>query len=210
MAIKIIGKVLLITGVFFQFGLSCRKGSRPCQFGSYSFSATSEWSNQREIYNVGDTIFLNSSFPKTLQDALNSSITVNFSNAIVIGGGIGIGYLDTVVRRAVPARNQFDYISIIGSTGERAVAPDQGLAFSYAELADRYSFKCGLICRQKGIFTVSVADLKSPGINGKNCTNAGFSMTVTNSEKHFSLYQYALGFQNDADGIRRGYCFRVQ
>jgi hypothetical protein len=202
---------LLITATQFLLASGCRKNKTiPCVFGGYSFAVTSEWAPQRQVYNIGDTVYLTSSFPKFLTDLVNPSLVIDYSNAVAIGGGVGIGYLDTITRNAIPGRNKFDFFSITGIVGERAVAPDQGPAFTYSELSNLYSFKCGFICRQKGIFMFSVSDLKSPGLSGKNCTNAGFTMTVTNNEKHFSLYEYALGFPNDADGMKRGYCFRVQ
>ncbi len=210
MVIKVIRIGLLITTAHFILGSSCTKNnSRPCRTG-YSFNATSIWNPETETYTVGDTIILSSEISKTLNDSINPSLVINYSNAIAIGGGIGIGYLDTITRTAFPGRQYFDLVTVIGSLGETSVAPDQGPAFIYKETFDKYELKVGLICKQKGIYGFSVSDLKSPGIRGKNCTNAGFNMTVTNSDKHILLYQYALGFLPDADGLKRIYSFRVQ
>ncbi|MEJ7822823.1 MAG: hypothetical protein WKF85_10905 [Chitinophagaceae bacterium] len=210
MVIKFIRFGLLITTIQFILGASCNKdNSRPCRNG-YSFDATSIWNPEKQTYTVGDTIILSSEISKTLNDLVNPSLVINYSNTIAIGGGIGIGYLDTITRTALPGRNYFDLVTVIGSLTESSVAPDQGPAFIYKETLDKYELKVGLICKQKGIYGLSVSNLKSPGIRGKNCTNADFSMTVTNPDKHISLYQYALGFLPDADGMKRIYCFRVQ
>ena len=61
----------LITATLITLASSCGKdknSSKPCRGGRYSFSATSEFTPQKEVYNLGDTIFLNSIIPKTLYD----------------------------------------------------------------------------------------------------------------------------------------------
>lgn len=207
---NVIKSVLLITAAHLILSAGCNKnGTTPCRNDAYSFAVTSYWEPQKNSYTVGDTIYLYSSFPKSLTNLINNTL-VDYSNAVAIGGGIGMGYLDTISRNAMPARNKFDFFAITGTIGESIVAPDQGPAFTYAENSTIYSFRCGIVCKQKGIFMFNVSDLKSPGLMGKNCTNAGFGMTVTNSDKHFSLYQYALGIAPESGTIQNGYCFRVE
>ena len=66
-------KVLLITGIPFFIGASGNKNdTSPCINGGYSFAVTAAFIPQREIYNVGDTIFLTSSFPKTLLENISN------------------------------------------------------------------------------------------------------------------------------------------
>lgn len=210
MATNFFKAALLITAVQLFLGASCNKDRpRQCR-GGYSFEATSEWSPQRRIYGIGDTLYLTSTIPKTLIDGINTSIIVDFSNSVAIGGGIGMGYVDTVQRIPLPGRNKFSFFAITGAIGERTVAADQGPAFTYAEQLTSYVFKCGIICKERGIYVFSVSDLKSPGIRGKDCTNADFNMTLTNSEKNLDLYEGATGITLDADGRRRNFAFRVQ
>ena len=73
--------VLLITASPLFFGSSCNKdGSRPCTMVTpYSFNVTSEFSQQKEIYNVGDTIFLKSSIPKLLVNVITNQQVVLLS-----------------------------------------------------------------------------------------------------------------------------------
>jgi len=210
MATNLIQTALLITAVQLILAATCNKDSpRQCR-GGYVFQATSEWSPQKRVFVVGDTLYLTSNLPKTLTDGINPSIVVDFSNSVAIGGGIGMGYVDTVQRIPLPGRSKFDFFAITGTIGERSIAADQGLAFTYAEQSSGYRFKCGIVCKQKGIYFFSVSDLKSPGIRGKNCTNADFVMTLTNSEKNLDLYEGATGIILDADGRNRGFAFRVQ
>lgn len=202
---------LLITVAQFLLASGCKKnGTTPCIFGGCSFAVTSEWSPQKEIYNIGDTLFLTSIFPKTLTDQINPAIVVDYSNSVGIGEDVGIALLDTITHQPIPARDSFLTISVIGNFLERDFNKNQGINTMYAETAQNYQFIGGHICRKKGIYGISVSNLKSVGARGINCTNAGFSMSVTNSNKHINLYQFALNSNPDAYGLQRMYCFRVQ
>ena len=155
---------LLITATLFILGSGCGKnedGSKPCSGGRYSFVATSEFSPQREIYNVGDTIFLNSTIPKNLYDIVSLQ-NIDCSSSLGIGGTIGFGYMDTVTNMGIDA------------------------------------------------YVIGVNNLGSQGLSGKDCTNAGFEMTVTNTNKNINLFQYALNYTPDAMLQKSIYCLRVR
>ncbi|MCY7293405.1 MAG: hypothetical protein LH615_14595 [Ferruginibacter sp.] len=211
--IKKIRIMLLITITLSFLGFSCnRDTTRPCANSTaYSFKVTADWTPQQEVYNIGDTIFLNSEFPKILTDytTINSQ-QINYGNSIGIAGNLSTGQIDTVSHKVLSAASKFSYISYIGITTDISGTPENGKNILFAEQANTYKFKLGLIVKQKGIFLLGIPNLLSQGIINENCTNASFEMSVTNSDKHISLYQYALGFPPDADALKRIYCFRVQ
>jgi len=209
MGINILKKVLLITAIPLLFAASCRKdGTRPCERAAYIFAVTSEWSPQREVYNVGDTIFLNSSFSKTLVD-LTGNYNVDYSNSVGVGGNITTSVMDTITHSIIDGLSNFEIIQIKGNISPIANIPNAGKNITYSEQAN-YIFNAGVVLKQKGLYQLAVTDLSSRGIVGKNCTNAGFGMTVTNTDKHLNLFQYALGYAPDALLQKSIYCFRVQ
>lgn len=211
MVINIIRIVQLITAIQLIMGASCNKNtSRPCKDVVYAFEATCEWTLQREIYHVGDTLTLTSATPKTLTDLINPSLIIDYSNSTGIGGNVFTNEFDTVGHTVVPASSKFEFISLVGIIDPIALAPEKGKSFYYQEQPSAYSIKVGIKLKSKGVFLFAVSDCLSRGLNGKNCTKAGFSMTVTNSDKHIALHQKALGFLPDADGYKRIYCFSVQ
>lgn len=202
--------VLLITATPILFGSSCNKnGSRPCTMVTpYIFNVTSEFSPQKEIYNIGDTIFFTSTFAKNLTNLISNQ-QVDYSNSVGIGGDIGIAFPDSALKQNKPAKDSFEYISITGKFVHRPINQNQGINTEYFE-STNYTFSGGIICKKKGVYAISVDDLISRGLKGKNCTNAGFNMTVTNSNKHINLYQSILGITLDQYSIDRIYCFRVE
>lgn len=204
-------KVLLIAAIPIFIAASCNKdGTKPCLTTAYNFAVTSEWTPQKEVYKLGDTIYLNSSFPKTLID-LTGNYNVDYSNSIGIGGDISIAYLDTITHQALPARDSFIVLSITGNFIERLSNKNSGINFSYVESSANYQFKGGFVCKKKGIYGIGVDNLASQGLKGKNCTNASLGMSITNTDKHLYLHQYALGVNpNDAFLQQHGYDFRVQ
>ena len=210
--INILKTGLLITAAQFLLSSGCNKNSTtPCQNATYSFAVTCNYSPEREIYNIGDTIFFESIFPKTLTSLLNPSTIVDYSNSTGIGGDIRIYYLDTITRQPLPGKDSFAFASIIGNFQERTGNQNSGINTLFFETSQNYHFKGAIICRKKGIYGFGVSDLISNGIRGKNCTNAGFVMTGTNPNKHLHLHQYTLGVDpNDPMLQRIGYDFRVQ
>lgn len=203
--------LLISAAQLFMFSGCNKNGTTPCANGGYAFAVTSDYAPQREIYNVGDTIFLNSIFSKTLTDQINTSIVVDYGNSVGIGGDIAVYYLDTITHQPVPAKDSFQFVSQVGSFIERSGNSNSGINIIYSETSSNYQFRGAIVCKKRGIYGFSVANLMSNGIRGKNCTNAGFNMTVTNTDKHLYLHQYALNVNpNDPYLQQKGYDFRVQ
>lgn len=202
--------VLLITATPILFGSSCNKdGSKPCTMVTpYNFNVTSEFFPQKEIYNIGDTIFIISSFPKLLTNTVSNQ-QIDYSNSVGIGGDLGIVFTDSISRQNLPAKDSFNYVSITGQFVPRPINQIQGINTKYFENIN-YNFKGAIICKKKGVYAISVDNLISRGIRGQNCTNASFNMTVINNNKHINLYQSALGVVLDQNSIDKIYCFRVQ
>jgi hypothetical protein len=212
MGTNILRNGLLITAAQFLLFAKCNKDKTGClsNITTYSFSANAEWNPQQEVYNIGDTVYLNSLIPKMITDNISNTL-VNYSNSTGIYSDLGIAYLDTVTRQALPAKDSFKFISLIGSFVERTINKNQGINFLYSETATNYQFKGAVVCLKKGIYSFSVDNCISAGISGKNCTKASFNMTITNTDKHLHLHQYALGVNpNDPFLQQHGYDFRVQ
>lgn len=210
MAINLIKAVLLITAVQFILGASCNKDNpRQCS-NSYVFQATSEWSPQQETYVTGDTLYLTSTIPKMLTDQINTSIVVDYSNSVGIGGDLSIIFLDSIARLARPGKDSFAFVSVVGTFIERNINREFGINILYVENATNYQFKGAIICKKKGMYGIGVQNLKSIGLRGKNCSNANFEMTVINTQKNLSIWENALNITIDNDGKRKGFAFRVQ
>jgi hypothetical protein len=204
-------KVLLITAIPFFIAASCNKNdTRPCTNGGYAFAVTSEWNPQREIYNIGDTIFLNSSFSKSLLDLIGN-FNVDYSNAKSIGGNITCFELDSVQHQVVGAVSKFIFVQTTGSVVDNPQLPLEKRNIFYQELNNSYNFKIGIIPKNKGLYAIFISNLNSQGIIGKNCTNADFANTLTNTNKNINLFQYAMNrLPASQFEIDRIYCFRVQ
>jgi hypothetical protein len=209
MGTKILQIVLLITATQFLFGSSCNKdGSKPCRDARYGFSVTSEFSPQKEIYNVGDTIFLTSTIPKTLTDLISNQ-QIDYSNNLGIGGTVGIGLIDSVNHKFEVGTDSFNFLS---TNGNISIGSNKVLNISFAETSAGFLLKIKLIVNAKGNYIIGVSDLYSQGIKNQDCTNAGFSMFVNNNNKHFDILTNANipGVTLDAQRISTNYCFRVQ
>ncbi|MFZ6024681.1 MAG: hypothetical protein ACOYVG_09555 [Bacteroidota bacterium] len=211
--IKLLKIVLFITMTQCLLSISCNKdSSRPCSMVTpYSFNVTSEFSPQKEIYNVGDTVYLTSTFPKKLTNLISNQ-QLQYTNSIGVGGNISFSMLDTINKQVEYALNKFNVKDLLGNTTElqNSTTKNAGKNILFYESDIKYEFKIAIILNQKGLYMIGVTDLSSQGLRGQNCTNAGFNMTVTNTNKNLHLFQYALGYTPDALLQKYIYCFRVQ
>jgi hypothetical protein len=190
---------------------SCSKDKPRLCRGGYSFRITSEWVPQKQTYKVGDTLYLKSSFPTMLTDQINTSMIIDYSNAVGIGGSYIFYELDSVNRKVNGAVSKFDFLVVDGSIANGIIVPDEQKVISYRELNGTYSFQLKVIPKDKGIFTFFISDLSSRGIRGKNCTNAGFSNTLVNTNKNIHLFEHAMGRSPASQyETERIYCFRVE
>lgn len=194
-------------------GASCGKGSLTgCgQNNAYAFLANSNWMPQKQSYNVGDTLYLASTIPKILTDQVNTAIVVDYSNSMGIGGNITFFELDSMAHQALDATVKFEVSASTGQVSNHPDNPGRLKVFEYAEGSTNYSLLIRVIPKQKGIFALFISDLLSAGLQGKNCTKAGFSNILTNTNKNLNLFQFAMqrppASQYETDRI---YCFRVQ
>jgi hypothetical protein len=210
--IKLFKIGLFIIAAQFLLSGNCKKGDTGCiaTNSTYSFAITSEWNPQNEVYSIGDTLNLNTSFLKTMTDQINPSLVVDYSNSVGIGGNLIILKIDTITHTFLDALSSFNYFTTSGQLRNSATKPLRIKDFYYTELSLRYDLKAGLIAKERGIFLLYVTDCFSNGLVGKNCTKADFGMTVINTDKHYGLYQYAT--QQEPDNLQKKtmYCFRVQ
>ena len=134
MGINILKIVLLITATQLLMASGCNKnGTKPCAMVTpYSFNVTSVFSPQREVYNVGDTIFLNSTFPKTLTNLISNQ-QVDYNNSVGIGGNFKTVYMDTINRTIQESLNRFSLNVIKGSKSIIGNSPNSGINIFYLE-----------------------------------------------------------------------------
>ncbi len=190
-------------------GNSCNKDRTiPCRNGGYNFNVDAVVSPEKDIYNLGDTIFITTKFDKNLTDR-NNSTSINYTNSLGIYCNFNTLEMDTIQHIGKAALNKFNVSAFKGEISPSANTPNLGVSVKYAEDAQFYEVSLRITFNQKGLFYFGLTDPASQGIRGKNCTNAAFNMTVTNPNKHLDLFQYGIGYAPDAYLAQHIYCFRV-
>jgi hypothetical protein len=189
MDFKFYQKVLLVIAIPLFICSKCNKDdTSPCRNARYGFRVTSEFFPQKEIYNIGDTILLISSFSKSLKDQISGNI-VDYSNSLGIGGNLLTIELDSTTKSIKSALPKFSYF---GNASPLDFNKDDGLNIFYTETSN-YELKVGMILKEKGIYRFAVPSLASNGIKGLNCTNASFNLLVTNTNKNIHLFKSFYG-----------------
>lgn len=150
---KFLEKGLLIIVFLFFCGAKCNKDESSCQSGlvSYSFNADIEILLSKEIYKIGDTIFIQSEFNKLLKDNISGNI-IDYSNSVGIDGSLVLSFIDTVNLKLIGARDNFTQVNLAGNFSNYPSNALTGLNTNYVELINRYKLRCGLVCLKVEFF----------------------------------------------------------
>lgn len=205
---KLLTLTLLGAIVFINSG--CPKA---CIEANYTFIIHSHIAPDLDSVNVGDTIYLISSFPSILQDQ-NTSSQIDYSGAKAIGSTLAVGQLRPSDSLATDAVFNFTYLSIIGRVyNDRNIAsPDGVQQLTYQEINGSYELKIGLIPKISGVYFLGIGNGLSVGrSHSRSCEKASFNITLENTTQHFNLlYDWDPDAQFYSDGKSRVYYFKVK
>ena len=166
----------------------------------------------KDSVQIGDTIYLFSSFPTTLTEQ-STGQSIDYSRSSGIGGTLNVSNLehgDTVAGDAV---FDFDYVNIKGRIyNDRSIPrPDGVQQLAWEEMGDKYELKVGIIPKRTGNYILGIGNALSNGKgNTRNCEKASFVITLTNTNQHFYLIEeWVPGISVDGYGKNRVYYFKV-
>jgi hypothetical protein len=202
-------KLLIITALTFVIFINIGCPTKSCVEANYSFAFQSQIIPDRDSINIGDTIYLISSFPTKLKDQ-NTSIEINYSEANNLGSTLGVGELINGDSFPKDAIFNFSYISVKGRIyNDRNVAsPDGVQQLVYEELNGNYELKVGLITLKKGIYVLGIGD--GLGIGRRACEKASFFISLGNTSQHIYFYQnWRPGYILTESDLKHIYCFKV-
>lgn len=198
-------------GLFFMM-VTITGCPKPCIEPNLLFSVTSQIIPDKDSVNIGDTIYLLSTFPTKLTEQTTGEI-IDYSNSTGIGSTLAISSLpigDTIAKDAV---FDFDYFSISGKIyNDRSIPrPDGVQQLTYGEFNGSYVLKVGLIPKKVGNFILGIGNGLSNGRKrNRNCEKAAFNISITNTDQHFYLItQWIPDNVLDDYGKRHVYYFKV-
>ncbi|RYZ20812.1 MAG: hypothetical protein EOO16_15395 [Chitinophagaceae bacterium] len=182
----------------------CRQ-DYPCAEDSYSFGVSGSFAPASARVAVGDTVFFESVFPKSLYDSV-SGRTINYAGSRGIEGGVYIYQIDTVrhqfVRDSVSAR----FFVLQGTAGEGGSTSQR---FGFREDGSGYQARVGTIIQKPGIYVVFANGFDSLGLQGQECGGASFRVRIPLPAASTALFQQAMG-RPPGMGEDELYTFRVQ
>ncbi len=194
--------------VLLPFSLLLAGCPRTCVEAVYSFSINASFLPERDSIRLGDTLYLTSSIPIQLRDVTSGDL-VNYQNA-KIAGNLGIGKLSSGVKTPIEAVDQFKYVSVQGQIyNDLSIPSPKGVQQTlYSQKANTYELTVGLIPLNEGVYVLGVGF--PVGIRGgHDCEKAGFSLKVTNGNRHLDFYEKVTGQPSNGIDYGNGYYFKV-
>lgn len=183
---------------------SCHK---PCNLPNYVFSVNSIFFPEKDTINIGDTLWLTCTIPKTLID-INTQQQVEFSNAENLGSDLIISDISkfNLQRGAV---DSFKYAQLHGTIYTDLQANPQGVKqLSFEEKTNSYLLQVGLIAKKAGNYILTMPDNPSVFRKGRGkCGMASFKILNSNNNKHLYLFENMWRALSNYDK-NHSYCLR--
>lgn len=206
--IKIYSKAALVGAALLLTLTGCPS---VCTETTYSFAVTATFSPQKDSIQVGDTLFLTSTFPNKLTDRLSGK-EINYANATNLGTSIFVDLLPGDKSALVDAVSSFDYVSKKGRiyTDPTVPSPTRVSQLQYQQIATNYELSIGFIARKKGVYCLTVSNGFSVGRINTDCDKASFDIELANTDQHLQYLSRYLNTSTVPDYNARGsYCFKV-
>ena len=132
---------------------------KPCIEANYSFAATIQISPDDSIIHRGDTLWLNSLFPTSLNN-LSTGELIDYSNATDIESTLSIAKL--VNGNIIPQGSvyNFNYVSEIGQiyNATDIPSPQTVQQLRFQQVAANYQLKIGIIAKDTGVFALGIGN----------------------------------------------------
>ena len=203
---KLINQIVLVNLIIIA-SESCHK---PCNEPNYSFKVNESFFPQKDSINVGDTIFVLSSFNKELTDTTTKKV-IDFSNAENLGTVLIISDITKFRDIQRGAIDSFSYFNLVGSIFTAPATDTLNVKqLIYTETSSIYDLKIGLIAKKAGIYIFTIPD--NPDVFRKNqtkCGTANFEILNQNTQQHLYLFENILGSLSRYDSTH-SYCVKVK
>lgn len=127
----------------------------PCIEAVYSFEVTASYKPDKDSITIGDTLYLESSFPAKLFDSQTKS-EVDYSNAKTIGATIAFGNIAKAGFGTDSTLNDFAFVSFKGQIYNDPGVPGHISVnqIQYADMDGKYILKVGIIPKKKVIISL--------------------------------------------------------
>ena len=186
---------------------------KPCIEANYSFAATIQISSDDSIIHRGDTLWLNSLFPTSLNN-LSTGELIDYSNATDIESTLSIAKL--VNGNIIPQGSvyNFNYVSEIGQiyNATDIPSPQTVQQLRFQQVGSNYQLKIGIIAKDTGVFALGIGNGLSNSRNHSNkCEKASFQFTIFETSQHIKYYQtWRSDYILSPSDIAKLYCFKVE
>lgn len=204
--------LIIITGLFVIAILNtgCPKS---CIEANYAFEATIQLFPDDSIIHIGDTLWLNCSFPTRLKN-ISTGELIDYSNATDIESTLSIAKL--INGNMIPQGSvyNFNYVSEIGQiyNATNIPSPQTVQQLRFQQVGTNYQIKIGIIARDTGVFALGIGDgLSNSRNHSKKCEKASFQFTISETSQHINYYQaWRPGYTLSPSDISKLYCFWSQ
>ncbi len=181
---KLLTILFLSNACLIQFG--CKKLRIDCTQVKYDFILPVKAFPNKDLINIGDTIFLEINENVSFIDS-KSGQTINFNGAENLGSALGFQKYDSVSKNWSDAVSLFSFYLI---KGVELKVTSLDIQYRFIEENGAYVFKLAVIPKQKGLQRLVFSNSNNTYQKTDKCTKANFTINFkeTNHNRHLVGY----------------------
>ncbi|HEY1872635.1 MAG TPA: hypothetical protein VGG71_16355 [Chitinophagaceae bacterium] len=201
----------LCVAIFVLATLSSAHCRRPCLSSNYTFGITDKVNPNLDSIHIGDTLFIISNIPTTMNDLISGKI-IDYSGAKNLSADISISEMISGIDTGRGATSDFNYVSINGSIylDNSIPKPTYFMQLKYQQTGNSYLLNVGIIPKRNGIYSLGLGN----GLNistTTGCDKTDFQIAWdSTTNQHFYLHDLIYPGNPLSDFSKtRVYCFKV-
>ncbi len=179
-------------GIIVLSSTTCKKIG--CAETIFNFEAKAIIMNNKESFNLGDTLFLTITC-LVLQKNNNVGQNIAFKKAANLGTSIGFGEL--IQPEVKEAANDFNFILLKGRVANN-LNTNAIREYIFSENDFSYNLTLGIIPKKRGIFSIGLSNANNVYRVDDKCTKANYRIFFDATEQHSYLLKQVLGVEPPA------------
>jgi hypothetical protein len=200
---NIILAVSLITASLFFQQCSCTKTlGIECTQVKYSFELPVKAYPDKDTVNIGDTIWLEINESTSFKNNQSGEI-VDYSGASNLGSAIAFASYEPILKQWQDGVKYFNFKLLKGAE-LRTTTLD--IEYKFLEENGRYTFKLGVVAKEKGKFRFLLSNSNNTARKNDNCTKANFVINFAQTNQHY----YLNPLDTTTTGVSGNYFFYVK
>lgn len=163
-------------------GFQCKK-SFACAEILHHFEIKLKAFPDKDSINIGDTIWVEVNESTKFKD-IDTGMEVDWSGAANLGSALSFIQISGNNEFSIAPLKMFEF-KLIDGTEVKSLDAIRLKEFTFSERNNRYTFKLGIIPKEKGIYSFLLGNASSVYLKNNHCSKSNFKLNFRYTDQHY-------------------------